>query len=118
MNVCTQRLHNAVNYVLQYDKINNLDPPKQSTANAKSPLAYVQPPPLLKKIQFSLRGGDAAPRGRGGYFTPLDSILRPIIDPILVTFRHVGNFRDPNLVTFSLCTVDARISAQLQISTL
>ena len=35
--------------------------------------------------------------------TPLQSILWPIIDPILVTFGQVCNFRDPNLVTFHLC---------------
>ena len=35
--------------------------------------------------------------------TPLQSILWPIIDPILVTFRQICNFRDPNLVTFYLC---------------
>ena len=33
----------------------------------------------------------------------LQSILWPIIDPILVTFGQVCNFRDPNLVTFHLC---------------
>ena len=32
--------------------------------------------------------------------TPLWSILWPIIDPILVTFGQICNFRDPNLVTF------------------
>ena len=35
--------------------------------------------------------------------TPLQSILCPIIDPILVTFGQICNFRDPNLVTFYLC---------------
>ena len=33
-------------------------------------------------------------------YTPLQSILWPIIDPILVTFGQICNFRDPNLVTF------------------
>ena len=32
--------------------------------------------------------------------TPLLSILWPIIDPILVTFREICNFRNPSLVTF------------------
>ena len=32
--------------------------------------------------------------------TPLKSILWPIIDPILVTFGKICNFRYPNLVTF------------------
>ena len=32
--------------------------------------------------------------------TPLYFILWPIIDPILVTFGQICNFRDPNLVTF------------------
>ena len=32
--------------------------------------------------------------------TPLQSILWPIIDPILFPFRQICNFRDPNLVTF------------------
>ena len=32
--------------------------------------------------------------------TPFLSILWPIIDPILVTFGQMCNFRDPNLVTF------------------
>ena len=32
--------------------------------------------------------------------TPLQFILWPIIDPILVTFGKICNFRDPNLVTF------------------
>ena len=31
-----------------------------------------------------------------------ESILWPIIDPILVTFSILGNFRDPSLVTFYL----------------
>ena len=31
---------------------------------------------------------------------PLLSILWPIIDPILVTFREICNFRNPSLVTF------------------
>ena len=35
--------------------------------------------------------------------TPLQSILWPIIDAILVTFGQMCNFRDPNLVTFYLC---------------
>ena len=35
--------------------------------------------------------------------TPLQSILWPIIDPILVTFGQICNFRDPSLVTFFLC---------------
>ena len=35
--------------------------------------------------------------------TPLQSILCPIIDPILVTFGQICNFRDSNLVTFYLC---------------
>ena len=35
--------------------------------------------------------------------TPLQSILCPVIDPILVTFGQICNFRDPNLVTFYLC---------------
>ena len=35
--------------------------------------------------------------------TPLQSILCPIIDRILVTFGQICNFRDPNLVTFYLC---------------
>ena len=35
--------------------------------------------------------------------TQLQSILWPIIDPILVTFGQVCNFRDPNFVTFHLC---------------
>ena len=34
---------------------------------------------------------------------PIWSILWPIIDPILVTFGQICNFRDPNLVTFYLC---------------
>ena len=33
-------------------------------------------------------------------FTPLQSILWPIIDPHLVTFEQICNFRDPDLVTF------------------
>ena len=33
---------------------------------------------------------------------PLQSILWPIIDPILVTFGQVCNFRNPNLVSFQL----------------
>ena len=33
----------------------------------------------------------------------IDIILRTIIDPILVTFGQIHNFRDPNLVTFYLC---------------
>ena len=32
--------------------------------------------------------------------TPLQSILWPIIDPILVTFGQIFNFRDPSFVTF------------------
>ena len=32
--------------------------------------------------------------------TPLYSIMWPIIDPILVTFGKICNFRDPNLVTY------------------
>ena len=32
--------------------------------------------------------------------TPLYSILWPIIDPILVTFGQICNFRNPTLVTF------------------
>ena len=36
--------------------------------------------------------------------TPLQSIFRPIIDPILVTFGQICNFRDPNIVTFYLCS--------------
>ena len=32
--------------------------------------------------------------------TPLQSILWPIIDPILVTFGQICKFCDPNLVTF------------------
>ena len=32
--------------------------------------------------------------------SPLRSIPWPIIDPILVTFGQICNFRDPNLVTF------------------
>ena len=32
--------------------------------------------------------------------TPLWSILWPIIDPILVTFKQISNFRDLNLGTF------------------
>ena len=32
--------------------------------------------------------------------TPLQSILWPIIDPILVIFGQICNFRDLNLVTF------------------
>ena len=35
--------------------------------------------------------------------TPLQSILWPVIDPILVTFAQRCNFRDPSLVTFYLC---------------
>ena len=35
--------------------------------------------------------------------TPLQSILCPIIDPIIGTFGQICNFRDPNLVTFYLC---------------
>ena len=35
--------------------------------------------------------------------TPLQSILWPIIDPILVTFGQICNFCDPNLVAFYLC---------------
>ena len=35
--------------------------------------------------------------------TPLQSIRWPIIDPVLVTFGQICNFRDPNLVTFYLC---------------
>ena len=34
--------------------------------------------------------------------TPLQSILWPIIDPILVTFGQICNFCVPNLVTFYL----------------
>ena len=30
--------------------------------------------------------------------TPLQSFLWPIIDPDLVTFGHICNFRDPNVV--------------------
>ena len=32
--------------------------------------------------------------------TPLQSILWPIIEPILVTFGQICNFYDPNLITF------------------
>ena len=32
--------------------------------------------------------------------TSLQSILWPVIEPILVTFCKICNFRDPNLVTF------------------
>ena len=35
--------------------------------------------------------------------TPFYSILWPIINPILVTFGQICNFRDPNLATFYLC---------------
>ena len=35
--------------------------------------------------------------------TPLQAILWPIIDPILVTFGQICNFRDPNLFTLYLC---------------
>ena len=38
-----------------------------------------------------------------GALTPLQSILWPIIDPILVTLGKICNFCDPNLVTFFLC---------------
>ena len=33
----------------------------------------------------------------------IDIIIRTIIDPILVTFGQIRNFRDPNLATFYLC---------------
>ena len=35
--------------------------------------------------------------------TPLESILWPVTDSILVPFGQVCNFRNPNLVTFYLC---------------
>ena len=38
--------------------------------------------------------------------TPLQSILWPIIDPILVTFEQIFKFRDLNLVTFYFFLID------------
>ena len=47
---------------------------------------------LLGMCRWSLRAA-----------TPLQYILWPIIDPILVTFGQICNFRHPNVVTFYLC---------------
>ena len=64
---------------------------------------------LLVKSIHQLPGGR---RGRGGgllgsifagYVPLVLQILWPVIDSFLVTFGHICNFRDPNLVTFYLC---------------
>ena len=76
----------------------------------------------MKLLSFSLLHGANAPGGTWFNFcwvcaaglseplpysgadysapAPLQSILWPIIDPILVTFGQICNFCDPKLVTF------------------